>query len=290
MTRHLSDVAATTLFRGSDAVADGCLTPAQLRGDRVLRLFRNVYTWSGTPVTHELRCRAAALALPAGAVISGRSAAAVRGVRQLCWPEDPVTVVAPLDMRLGRTSGLLVRRTMLDPSEYRDWEGGRLATPLRTGLDLLLGRALPDAVADLDAALRAEILDRTELSTALRRRSDNGVVLARQAEALADPRAESPPESRVRVHLVLAGLDPVPQYQITLDGEDVARVDLAFPARRVAVEYDGGWRDGELWALNRDRARLNRVRAAGWTVLFVTAPLLRTPRKMINEVKAALAL
>jgi hypothetical protein len=50
----------------------------------------------------------------------------------------------------------------------------------------------------------------------------------------------------VRVHLVLAGLDPVPQYQITLDGEDVASVDLAFPARKVAVEYDGGWRDGEL--------------------------------------------
>jgi hypothetical protein len=41
-------------------------------------------------------------------------------------------------------------------------------------------------------------------------------------------------------------LDPVSQYQITLDGEDVASVDLAFPARKVAVEYDGGWRDGEL--------------------------------------------
>jgi hypothetical protein len=40
----------------------------------------------------------------------------------------------------------------------------------------------------------------------------------------------------------------------------LARVDLAFFAQRIAVEYDGGWREGELWALNRDRQRLNRRR------------------------------
>jgi hypothetical protein len=86
-------------------------------------------------------------------------------------------------MRLGRTSGLLVRRTSLEPSEHHDWEGGQLATHLRMGLDLLFGRSLPEAVADLDAVLRAGHLDRAELAAALRKRSDNGVVLARQAGA-----------------------------------------------------------------------------------------------------------
>jgi hypothetical protein len=57
----------------------------------------------------------------------------------------------------------------------------------------------------------------------------------------------------------------------------------------VAVEYDGSWREDQLWALNRDRDRLNRVQAAGWQVVFVTAPLLATPHRMIATVRAALA-
>lgn len=69
----------------------------------------------------------------------------------------------------------------------------------------------------------------------------------------------------------------------------LARVDLAFIEQRVAVEYDGSWREGELWALNRDRERLNQVHAQGWEVVFVTAALLRDPDRMVRTVRAALA-
>jgi very-short-patch-repair endonuclease len=72
-------------------------------------------------------------------------------------------------------------------------------------------------------------------------------------------------------------------------GGRLARVDVAFVEQRVAVEYDGSWREGELWALNRDRERLNRVQAAGWEVVFVTAALLREPERMVRTVRAALA-
>ena len=119
-------------------------------------------------------------------------------------------------------------------------------------------------------------------------RSDNGIVLARQAVSLVDPRAESLPESRLRVVLTLDGLQPVPQYWIHDQHGRIARVDLAFPEQRLAVEYDGDWRDGELWALNRDRERLNRVHAAGWDVVFVTAPLLRDERRLLRTVRQAL--
>jgi hypothetical protein len=61
-----------------------------------------------------------------------------------------------------------------------------------------------------------------------------------------------------RVHLVLAGLAPVPHYVLEIGRGRHVRFDLAFPHRKVAVEYDGDWRDGALWALNRDRERLNR--------------------------------
>jgi len=276
------------LFRGSEAVALGVLTRAQLRGPGVQRLCRDIYTRSGTKVTHELRCRAMSLALPQGAVITGRSAATLRGVR-LCWPEDDVQVLAPVEMRLGRRSGLDVRRTAIDPDEWEPWGGGRIATPLRMALDLLLARPLPDAVADLDAVLRAGKVGREVVARMLATRSDNGIVLARRALALTDPRAESLPESRMRVHLVLDGLDPVPQYWIEDSGGRIARVDLALPRHKLAIEYDGDWRDGESWALNRDRDRLNRVHALNWRVVFVTAPLLRNVNQMLQTVRAAIS-
>ncbi|GEL18276.1 hypothetical protein [Pseudonocardia asaccharolytica] len=282
------DLSSIPVFRGSDAIAEGLLTVGQLRGPWFRPLFRNVYTTADRDVTHELRCRAATLALPRGAVVTGRSAATVRGVR-LCWPDDDVQVVAPLEMRLARRTGLRIRRTELAPGESRDWAHGRLASPLRTVLDLLLARPLHDAVADLDAVLRADLVELSDVATMVDARSDNGIRGARRAVQLADPRAESLPESKLRVLLVLDGLQPVPQYWICDRGVKIARTDLAFPAQKVSVEYDGDWRDGEMWALNRDRDRLNRVHDAGWTVVFVTAPLLRDKEQLIATVRSALA-
>jgi hypothetical protein len=282
MTRELDDV-FRDVFRGSDAIAAGILTPGRLRGPEFERLFRDVYVRASTRVTHELRCRAASLALPNGAAITGRSAATVRGVRT-AWPEDPVEILAPPEMRLGRRKGWDVRRTAVGPGDVEPRAFGLIATPMRLTLDLLLGRPLPDAVAGLDAVLRARLVEREDVAALVGGRCDNGIVDARRAVDLADVRAESLPESVMRVHLVLAGLAPVPQYVLEIGHGRHVRFDLAFPHRKVAVEYDGDWRDGELWALNRDRERLNRVRELGWDVVFVTAPLLRDPRRMVRTV------
>jgi hypothetical protein len=275
------------VFRGSEALAAGQLTRRQLRSPLVTNLFRDVYVESSTMVTHEVRCRGATLILPPDAVITGRSAATVRGAA-LAKPEDPVEVIAPPERRIDRPDGIDLRRNAIAPEEWVPWQGGRLATTLRMGLDLALDRSVPLAVADLDVVLRRGLLDVAALTDLVWSRSDRGIVDARSAVALVDPSAESRPESQVRVHLVLAGLRPVPQYWIEDGDGRIARTDLAFPERKVAVEYDGQWRDGQLWALNRDRERLNRVHAAGWDVVFVTAPLLATPRKMIAIVRAAL--
>ena len=284
--REFDDV-MRDVFRGSAAVSAGVLTRTRLRGPEFKRLFRDVYVRESAVVTHELRCRAASLALPAGAVVTGRSAASVHGVR-VAWPEDPVQIVAPEEMRLGRRSGLDVRRTVVEPGDAEPWAYGLLATPMRLTLDLLLGRPVPEAVAGLDAVLRAGLVDRDQVALLVAGRSDNGIVDARRAVELADPRAESLPESVMRVHLVLAGLDPVPQYPLDIGAGRRVRFDLAIPCKKVAVEYDGDWRDGELWALNRDRERLNAVQALGWDVVFVTAPLLRDPRRMVRTVRQAL--
>ncbi len=275
------------MFRGSLAVDAGELTRAQLRSGRFRRLCHDVYSLSGQPVTHALRCEAATLILPPDAVITGRSAATLRGC-ELARPFDPIEVVAPLRRRITWRAGLDLRRSDINPDEHESWHGGRIATRLRTGLDLALDRPLTETVADLDAAVRAGLVDRERLAELMNMRSDKGIVRARKAVALCDPRAESRPESVVRVLLMEAGMAPVPQYWIEDTSGRIARADLAFPERRVAVEYDGQWRDGELWALNHDRQRLNRIHAAGWDIVFVTAPLLAAPRKLVYTVEAAL--
>ncbi|MGY1708121.1 endonuclease domain-containing protein [Geodermatophilus sp. SYSU D00758] len=88
--------------------------------------------------------------------------------------------------------------------------------------------------------------------------------------------------------LALAGLIAVPQHVVRGGtGEFVARVDLAFPGERVAVEYDGAWH-GEPGQPARDRRRLNTLVAAGWTVLHVTARDLAEPGELIARVREPL--
>jgi very-short-patch-repair endonuclease len=73
-----------------------------------------------------------------------------------------------------------------------------------------------------------------------------------------------------------------------VDGFFVARVDFAWPERKVALEYDGLWH-AEPGQFARDRRRLNRLREAGWTVVFVTAEDLRSPRALVDRVARALS-
>jgi very-short-patch-repair endonuclease len=119
--------------------------------------------------------------------------------------------------------------------------------------------------------------------------SGRGARRARQAVGLADPRAESQPESRLRVGLALAGLRPVGQYVVKAeDGRFIARVDLAFPEAKIAIEYDGAWH-ATAAQLRKDRRRLNALVAAGWRVLHVTAADMCDLPRVVQSVRDLVA-
>ncbi len=84
------------------------------------------------------------------------------------------------------------------------------------------------------------------------------------------------------------GIATVPLV-VVRDGSDrfVARVDLALPELRLAIEYDGAWH-GDTRQFARDRRRLNELTAAGWRVLFVTAADLRDRRALVARVRSFL--
>jgi hypothetical protein len=143
-------------------------------------------------------------------------------------------------------------------------------------------------VAALDAMVRAGTIHVPDLSTMVSAGAGQwGVAKVRRAVELVDPRAESPPESGVRVALVLAGLSPVPQHDVHEDGDWLGRVDLAFPEAKVAVEYEGAYHfeDGQT-AL--DDVRYARLRAAGWTVIRVSTADLRDLDGVVSRIRAAL--
>ena len=163
-----------------------------------------------------------------------------------------------------------------------------VTSPLRTAWDVASLESVGSSVATLDAMVRAGAVSPAELSAMAAEGNGRwGVARVRRAVPLVDARAESPPESRVRVALVLAGLTPVPQYEVRVDGDFVARVDLAFPDARVAVEYEGAYHfeDGQIV---RDDARYERLRAAGWTVIRLSAADLRDLDTVVERVRAVL--
>jgi very-short-patch-repair endonuclease len=92
----------------------------------------------------------------------------------------------------------------------------------------------------------------------------------RKAAALADPRAESPWETLLRVLHEVSGVPVVPQYELYDRSRFVARGDLWLEGTRVFHEYDGG--DHLLRAQQRkDLRRARAMSDSGWVRRGYTA-------------------
>ena len=252
-----------------------------------MRLLRSTYTRRDVEVTHVLMCEAAGLLLPPTAQLTGASAAAVLGHSWL-RPRDPVEVVLPEGAGRPTLRGITARRSTSPLGRGLPWRTTSLAVPERVAFDAAARVPLATGVGRLDALVRAGDLSVDSFSSWLVDRHDNDVVRVREALGLVDPRAESLPESSLRVQLHLAGIDVVPQVVVRDRGRAVARVDLALEQLRIAVEYDGAWH-GLQEHLAKDRDRLNRLREAGWLVVHITAADLAEPGRAVALVRAAIA-
>ena len=275
---------AYQVFRGSLAISDGVVSRDQLRSRAWRRVLRDVYADSRLEHDHRLLIAATALVIPDGVVFAGQSAACLFDV-PVARAVDPVEVIAPAPIRFGPYAGLRIRHTDLAVTDVTIRGEYRVTTPERTAIDLARQADLAAAVAGLDAMRRAKVADDVDLAARIAVLSGRGSRQARRAWMLSDPRSESPLESRVRMLLVLAGLPPEVQFEVTVGGTFIARVDLAYSERRLAIEVDGAWH-AEDAQLVRDRRRLNRLLAAGWTVLhFTAADYYRRPEQIIAQVR-----
>jgi hypothetical protein len=266
------------------------LTKAMLRGSTWRRLFPDVYVHGDVKLDHRVWCDAVALTLPNGYALGGLTAAYLWGVNLL--PRDaPVGVVVPRTKRLRPDPRVAVHYTVLGKGDLTRFGGLPVTTPERTAFDL--GRRGPraSALVAVDALLHRRVvkLDRLQ-ALAAERRAWPGALLLNEVLLLAEPLAESPMETYLRLLLHDAGLPAaVAQYEIRDSaGRFLGRVDLAWPELRLAIEYEGD-HHRERGQFQRDIARLNALRAAGWTVLRFTAEdVLRRPDRTVRQVAAAM--
>jgi hypothetical protein len=280
------------VFLARQALDQGLLTTTGLRSTAWRRLLRGVYADSRLEPDHLLRCHAAVLHARPEAVIAGPSAALLHGVETAAGGRDPVHLLVERKYRFGPVQGLVVHTGTIPAADATTRHGLRCTTPPRTAWDIALWRDPVGAVPILDAMLRARLVVAEELvELARRRRAERvrGAARAARAFALADGRAQSPPESALRVRLVLHGLPPpVPQYPVPVRSGRVLHPDLAWPRHRVALEYDGAYH-AEPDRLHLDRQRLNALTDAGWLVLHATSRHLAAGfGGLVQEVRQAL--
>jgi hypothetical protein len=217
--------------------------------------------------------RAAALTTPS-AVVCGPTAAALHGLTAVPAERfrDLVHLVLPRGHTCTQRRGIALRWSNLLPKEIVDLGGIPVTSLERTIADLVLRANREDAVSLLDAALNTGTIRSEEVAAIrLMTRGRPGCQRAVDWFSQVDGRAESPLESRVRLVLADAGRRPEElQWVVHSEGATVARLDMAWPSRRLALEADGVAPHELPSALFRDRERQNALVALGWSVYRVT--------------------
>ena len=264
------------------------VTDRTLAGPAYRSLLRGAHAAAALEVDHGLRIAAARTVLAPDAVLGGRSALWAWGV-EVAGPDDRVEVVLSPARRVRQRSHVRVRGDVLLPGEVVGSPLGPVTTPARTAFDLGRRGGLRQSVPLLDALARATGITADDVEPLLRaHRGARNITRLPAALQEMDGRAESPRESLLRLLVVEAGFPrPVPQHTVRdRDGRFVARVDLAWPELRLALEYDGGHHDHAA-QVALDRQRINALQRCGWTVLVIDRHQLLDEWRVVDLVREA---
>ncbi len=203
-------------------------------------------------------------------------------------PAHPIDVHVTA-VRLLRRPEVVAHRRLLD--EVRVVEGIRLTAPVVTFFDLAAELRPPWLLAIGDAFAQLGHFTTPELiAAAAGAPPRRGVRNARRIAPLVRVGSESPMESLLRFAIIEANLpEPVPNGPAhDRLGNWLARVDLSYPALRIAVEYQGDHHRSDVHQWRADISRTRALQAAGWLVIFVTADDLGTPGPLLRSIRRAL--
>jgi hypothetical protein len=255
------------IFRGSEAVAAGDLTEYQLQR-RYRTVFRGIYMDKRARPTLRDRTVGAWLFSKKQGTIAGTAASALHGADWID-ADVPIELISPTT---GPQLGLVVRSEELAEDEVTCVAGLPVTTPARTAFDL--GRHLPrlQALARLDALMRAAPFTVEDVQLLMKRRKGaRGSRQLRELLPLVDGGAMSPQETRLRLLFIDAGF-PKPTTQIRVVdewGRLVRTLDMGWEDFMVAAEYDGDQHQIIRAQYVKDRRVLPKLKRMGWNVISV---------------------
>lgn len=267
------------------------LTPAMVRSrlarQQLAQLHRGVYAVGHRRLTRRGFWLAAVLAGGEGAVLSHRDAAVLHDL--LSSERERVEVTTP--DRMASTPGIDAYDRRALPREERTVVAGIPVTTVeRTLVDLAdavpphrLRKALAEAdrLRVADASTLAAVMERTRGRPGRGHAALTAAVEELRAHGAQLTRSEA--EDRF-LDLVIAHGLARPRMNHRVAGYEV---DAVWPAQRVAVEIDGAAYHWTPSARVRDRAKQQRLAAAGWQVLRFGWPDVDDPR-LRHETAAAL--
>lgn len=259
-----------------------------LEGASWRRLGSGTYVWAGLPETPAHRLGAALQRLPPGAAFSGLTAAWLHGID--VSPCDPIEATIPAGAGVSGRAGIAVRRSALSKKDVVDVRGLPATAIVRTLAEVCGRLSVTEAVVVADAALHRRLISLAKLSSWTESHAGRaGNARFRRVVQLAEPAAESPMESRLRMLLILRGL-PRPEAQTSIHdrwGRFVGRPDLYYESHRLGIEYDGGIHRN---SLAEDNRRQNRLLDAGLRLLrFTAGDVLNNPDSIVLQVRTMLS-
>lgn len=258
-----------------------------LQTGRWTRTSRGQYAWTGLPQDAMLKLVAVSRRMPARYAFSGLTAAWLLGL-DVSWAE-PIEVTVPRDAPVRARAGVKLRRVALPESDVISQRGLCTTSAMRTVCDLGSRTDVVESVVVVDMALHAGLVKRPDLLAHVATHAGaKGIKRLRRAVRLAEPRSESAMETRLRIALIRGRL-PAPLVQSDLcdsKGRFIGRVDLYYPDRRLALEYDGANHKDRLDA---DLRRQNAILSAGYHLLRFSAADLRKPESVAAQIRQARA-
>jgi len=280
-------------FTVADALAAGA-SRKTLRRVRFDKSVWGVRRDSADPARLIDRCRMYALRLPTDSFFSHTTAALMWGA-PLSLSDQAATKLhasIPAPGRAPHVRGIRGHELELGDRDTTVRHGVRCSSPARTWCDLASILSLRDLVAVGDFLIhwRNPLTSIAELKKmSIRFRGRRGMARIREALELLSDRAESRPESHLRVIIVQGGL-PMPVINLVLvdagTGRDV-RTDFAFPELKLLIEYQGDYhRTRAQW--RKDMTRRSRLEAAGWKVMELNWDDLLEAGELVARIRARL--
>ncbi|MDH3307362.1 MAG: type IV toxin-antitoxin system AbiEi family antitoxin domain-containing protein [Acidimicrobiia bacterium] len=264
-----------------------------IRRGYLRRVHPGIYRLAGTTATPEQSLMAACLAGGPRSAASHWSAAALWGLARA--QHRSTTVVSPRWKRLKHLGIDAHESLAIDDEDLTLVSNVPVLTVERTILILgaVTGEAAVEAV--LDDAIRRELTTYRSVEVCLARiaaSGRNGVGVTRR---VLQWKQQSPGESEslletkaVRVIAGAALPSPTRQYEVDV-GSRRLRLDLAYPAERIAIELDGRTWHRSARAFQDDRERQNLLVIDGWEILrFTWDDVTLRPEAVASTVRAAL--